>query len=232
MNKWSVYLHINNKNGKMYCGITSMNPPKKRWGKEGNKYSRHPHFWSAIQKYGWNNFEHKIIAKNLSEEEACEKEKELIEKYNLTNPEKGYNTFKGGKINTEEIKEKMSKAHKNKTLTEEHKKAISRSLGKGENNVNFGRKQSKEAVLHNSLAKRGNKHPNYGKHLKENTKEKIKEKVSKPIIQCDLEGNVIKEWESGKQAALELNLGYKAINNCLRGLRKSSFGYKWYYINK
>ena len=48
---YTVYIHINQINGKQYVGITSLRPID-RWGKNGEKYKRSPHFYSAIQKYG------------------------------------------------------------------------------------------------------------------------------------------------------------------------------------
>ena len=37
------------------------NNPERRWGCEGRGYSGSPHFWNAISKYGWDNFEHEIL---------------------------------------------------------------------------------------------------------------------------------------------------------------------------
>lgn len=44
-------------------------------------YTENPHFFRAIVKYGWDNFEHEILFEGLSEDEAYEKEKELIRKH-------------------------------------------------------------------------------------------------------------------------------------------------------
>ena len=73
-------MHINKINNKKYIGITGRNP-KLRWGVNGNGYKGNKYFYNAIQKYGWENFEHKILFENLSLEEACDKEKYLIELY-------------------------------------------------------------------------------------------------------------------------------------------------------
>lgn len=227
--EYTLYKHTNLINGKVYIGITCEKPYYKRFGKGGSKYKRNKHFWGAIQLYGWDNFSHEILLENLTEKEACEKEKEYIKKYEATNPDKGYNVDKGGKLSDKEIREKQKKAHEGKKLTEEHKKNISKGLGQGVNNVNYGRKQTPEAILHNSMAKTGQNNPNWGKHLKESTREKIKKKNSKPVLQYDLEGNFIKEWESGKIAAQELGLNYTGINNCLRCVRHSSGGFVWVY---
>jgi hypothetical protein len=93
--KYSIYLHINKVNGKMYVGITKNNP-EKRWGNNGNQYKRQPKFYNAIQKYGWNNFEHEIFANNLIKEEACNMEIKLISKLNAI--DYGYNIALGGNV--------------------------------------------------------------------------------------------------------------------------------------
>lgn len=92
-----VYKHINRENGKIYIGITSDNP-KRRWGSSGINYRYNKHFYGAIQKYGWDNFEHIILFDNLTKEEACEIEKELISFHNSTNPDLGYNNSIGGEL--------------------------------------------------------------------------------------------------------------------------------------
>lgn len=82
---------------KKYVGITSYNP-KRRWGSNGINYKYNKHFYCAIQKYGCNNFEHIILFNNLTKEEACEIEKELISFHNSTNPDFGYNNSVGGEL--------------------------------------------------------------------------------------------------------------------------------------
>ena len=69
---YTVYQHKNKINGKNYFGITSKNP-EERW-KKGEGYKSSPHFYLAIKKYGWDNFEHNILFEGLTKEEACLKE--------------------------------------------------------------------------------------------------------------------------------------------------------------
>ena len=88
MNKYNVYYHKNLINNKYYIGITCQKP-NHRWGKDGHNYSLQPKFFNAIQKYGWDNFEHIIYAEKLSQEQALALEKQLIEKYDSINC--GYN---------------------------------------------------------------------------------------------------------------------------------------------
>ena len=130
-NNYKVYMHINKINNKRYIGITSMSVSK-RWGKDGKGYSyRQPLFYRAITKYGWDNFEHLILYDNLSKEEACEKEIELIALYNTQDPQFGYNIQRGGELGnvgvkfSEESRRKIGLAKKGKKLSEEHKRKIS-----------------------------------------------------------------------------------------------------------
>lgn len=55
------------------------------------------------------------------------------------------------------------------------------------------------------------------------------QKYSIPVIQSDLEGNIIKEWQSANMAAKELNIPQSSINNCCRGKASKSHNYKWSY---
>ena len=97
MSKYYVYYHRNIVNNKYYVGITCKKKPEYRWGKNGKNYSDQI-LGKAIEKYGWNNFEHIIVCSDLSKEEACKIEKELIEKYNSRVPN-GYNIESGGQTN-------------------------------------------------------------------------------------------------------------------------------------
>lgn len=155
MNNYTVYIHINKTNGKRYVGITSQKT-KNRWGR-GSKYHSQ-YFGRAIKKYGWDGFEHNIIAENLSKEDAIEMEKILIKAYDLTNPQKGYNMTLGGegggmynKHHSKESKEKIRIAIKGIEFSEEHKKHIS---------------EAKQGAKHH-LAKKVYQYTKQGKFIRE-----------------------------------------------------------------
>lgn len=90
---WCVYEHVF-PNGKRYIGITSAQPPEKRW-RHGANYKEQTKIYKAIQKYGWENIEHNIIIDGLDEELAGLFEQVLIATYNTI--EDGYNISVGGK---------------------------------------------------------------------------------------------------------------------------------------
>ena len=86
MNKYKVYIHIF-PNKKVYIGITSQKE-KRRWN-NGNGYKNNEYMTNAIQKYGWENIEHKILFTDLTKEEAEQKEIELIAFYKSYQKEYG-----------------------------------------------------------------------------------------------------------------------------------------------
>ena len=153
---WMVYIHRNKINGKRYVGITSN--LKLRW-RNGGGYRPQPYFWKAIQKYGWDNFEHEIILTNETFEYACAVEKCLIKHYKTKDPQYGYNLTNGGEgvagwIPTEETRKKMSESHKGKVLSKTTKQILSK-MRTGENNPFYGKKHSEETHIKMSLAGKG-----------------------------------------------------------------------------
>jgi group I intron endonuclease len=122
--KWCVYMHTNKINNKVYVGQTCKKPMH-RWN-NGKGYQHNSHFWSAINKYGWVNFEHIIFAENLSQEEANHMEKLLIALYNTTDPSCGYNLTIGGEVLTGEYNPFYGKKHTDETKQKISEKAKNR----------------------------------------------------------------------------------------------------------
>ena len=134
MGNYVVYVHQNKTNGKRYIGIT--NNTSKRWYGKGKHYEGCPHFFNAIQKYGWDNFTHEIIEEGLTSEEANEREQFYIEKYRTTDKEYGYNIQPGGgsysnmlgKHHSEETKQKMREAALGRKVSEEQRRKHSETM--------------------------------------------------------------------------------------------------------
>ena len=91
---WTVYQHYLPQTGQSYIGITSQQPPEKRW-KNGNGY-KGQRFYYAIKKYGWDAFDHIIVASGLTKKAAEAMEKELIKEFKTQNPKYGWNVAAGG----------------------------------------------------------------------------------------------------------------------------------------
>lgn len=56
-----------------------------------------------------------------------------------------------------------------------------------------------------------------------------KKRFSKKIIQYDLKGNFIKEWDSMSEAQRQLNIWHESIGKCCKGEIKTSGKYIWRY---
>lgn len=92
---YSVYKHTC-PNGKVYIGITSLEP-EQRWNK-GRGYSNNYHFFNAIIKYGWDNIEHTVLHSDLAQIDAQSIEAQLIAQYHSDDPQYGYNGTVGGEV--------------------------------------------------------------------------------------------------------------------------------------
>ena len=96
---WTVYMHVNRINGKKYVGITSQTL-QKRW-REGNGYHSKNPIGKAIQKYGWDNFDHYTLLSELTGIMAEIMEQVLIVYYNTNiKNNNGYNVQTYGCLKT------------------------------------------------------------------------------------------------------------------------------------
>ena len=220
---YTVYQHKNKINGKIYIGIT-MQEPEKRWGINGCNYKSSPHFYAAIQKYGWNNFEHNILYTDCTREEACLMEQILIKKYNSMDRNFGYNSTSGGEnfIMNEETKQKISQSMKgNKNglghpCSEEKKKKISESQKGRQFTEEHKQKLSKAAK---------NRHTPCSEQAKEN----IRKVSHKKPVYCEELDQV---FESVQECSRQLGIPATNISKLCNGRGKTLKGYHLrYYTN-
>lgn len=120
---YCVYKHTS-PTGKVYIGITKRKP-EKRWN-SGRGYESNRYFYRAIQKYGWENFKHEIVADGLSQTEASDAERRLIAEYDSTNPEVGYNIEAGGLFGSAKFTEaiRVTFSERGKRVAEERPELI------------------------------------------------------------------------------------------------------------
>ena len=135
--KYMVYMHKNKINGKMYIGQTCCTL-EERAHSNGNHYKTCTLFYRAIQKYGWDNFEHIILKDNLSLEEANYWEEYYIKFYHTwsEDPEcNGYNLKPGGcnKKLSEETKNKIKQSRIGKKASKKTKELLSNATAGGNN---------------------------------------------------------------------------------------------------
>lgn len=142
---WCVYVHISPSGG-TYVGITSRKRLSLRF-ENGAGYKTCYAFNNAINKYGWDNIEHYIIAEGLTESEAKQIEiknivqyKELGISYNIAAGDQGasrpcrketrqkISRAQIGRKFSDEHREKMSKSHKGLLHTDTQKYRISAAL--------------------------------------------------------------------------------------------------------
>lgn len=123
-NSWCVYKHTT-PSGKVYIGIAKN--VKHRWRGNGSGYKGSTRISNAIKKYGWDNIKHEILFSNLTKEDACEKEIELIHRFKSTDPAFGYNLLSGGQcgLHSEETKKKIQKSNMGHSVTESVRKRLS-----------------------------------------------------------------------------------------------------------
>ena len=237
-NTYSVYVHINKTNGKRYYGQTKQKVAY-RWD-NGNGYKRNqPVFYAAIQKYGWDGFDHIIVADHLTLEEANQLETELIKQFKTLAHENGYNILYGGgnKEIPDSVRDKIRQAHQGKPTgpcSEERKRKIG--------DANRGRKFSEEAKRRMSEGQKGKK---FNDEYKRRKSEKLKSEWAsgmrkgkplpsrrKPIFAIRVCDQEILYFDSVTEAAQYLSIPRPDISTALIGRQKTARGYRFMYAVK
>lgn len=133
----------------MYVGQTVHGDnPKIRWRSDGKGYGDNTYFGKAIKKYGWENFEHEVIANNLTADEADKFERLLIEKLDTMNENYGYNLVSGGsngKTVSFQTRQKLSEAMKGRFVGKDNPNYGNHKIS-GKNNGFYGKTHSKETI--------------------------------------------------------------------------------------
>lgn len=136
---YCIYVH-EFPNGKKYVGQTCVEP-EKRW-RQGKRYSGLMR--RAIDKYGWENIYHRILATDLDCEAANKAERYYIELFKSNDPQFGYNITSGGegyrgathKESTREVirqkaieqwERQKAEGYTPPPISEEHRKHLSES---------------------------------------------------------------------------------------------------------
>ena len=212
-----VYKHITPA-GKIYIGQTNSSI-NKRAGRNGILYKFCPYFYHAINKYGWENIEHIVIADNLTKKEADWLERYLISYYNTNDCRYGYNLTKGGDgVFGRIVSEETRKRIKNKNKGKHH--SVATEFVKGHT-------FSKEVLEKISLSNKGKKLSDETKY-KMSVSRKGKMYNMKPVLQYK-NGLLINEYKSITEASEIIGISRRTILNSLQGKTGEGSLYKFEY---
>lgn len=223
-----VYLHINKINGHVYVGITHHINPNKRWGYSGQKYNHCRKFQNAIKKYGWNNFEHIILCRT-SREIAIVWERTLISHYKRLGI--SYNLADGGEgsqaisLETKELLHKIKSS--NPPMLGKHHTPEAKAMIAEAGRKRVMKESTKKLLREKVWSKMNNIH----KCVTEEGRKRISKSLSIPVIQMDLDGNILREFSSGMEAEklYKKNKRQNHISDVCNGKRKTAYGFKWKY---
>ena len=247
---YTVYMHTT-PSGKRYVGITQREADA-RW-RNGYGYVRQPHFYSAIQAYGWDNIRHEILATGLTKEEAEKMECHFIQLFNTMDRRFGYNHESGGnarKQSSTETRRKISEANSGERHWNYGKRASDKTraklrvavlegrtgtLGKHLSEetrrkireANLGKTASEETRQKMSESHRGEKNAMYGRQREADVEliARLAAINRKPVINLDT-GEV---YCSVKEAGNAIGRDPSQLAKCCKGLRRSCGGYHWAY---
>lgn len=216
-----IYKILCKHNGKIYVGSTVNF--KKRKNQHINKLKSNKHHNYLLQKiynkHGLENLVFEIIEEVLTHDELIVREEYHINRldtYNNGLNLKEYYERKQSFSLSEEAKQKISKALSGKKKTKEHIKNLSKARK--------GKPQPKLRGLKRT--------PEQLENIKNGVINSEKQKMSwvksrKKIIQYTLDGELIKEWDSIKDAAKEY--GTENSSNLIKVLKKRGKSFKGYF---
>lgn len=217
---WSVYI-LTSPDGKVYVGTTTKKP-KHRW-ENGHGYRHNKELSSDILKYGWDNFDKKVIGEFDSENTAYEIEKFLIKWMDSTNRDKGYNKSTGGKYTfsgvkmSDEQKNKIRKSLSGHKVTPEQKEKMRVALKR-----RWSSKEGREKLLKKMK----------GRKLSNDTRRKMSLSRKKKVICIE----TLKIYDSIKEASDSLGVCASSIGQTCNGKQntcnKMHFEYLDEYMKK
>lgn len=227
-----VYKHTNKTNGKVYIGVTKQ-AAERRWQNGSGYYGTY--FHNAIEKYGWDGFEHEILFENLTMDKAYQIEKELIEKYKSNQREFGYNVAghksavfgRAGKLNGASQSVICRNLDGEIIGKYESQNIAAKELGinrKGITKCCRGVTKTYRGYIFEYADFEFQKpvRPPRGKHNNHKTT---------PVALVDSDGNVIESFNSIFEAAEKYNCNQNGIAKCCNGYLKTYLGRRWCHVN-
>ncbi len=259
-----IYRILNKINGKIYIGETTQDNPNERW----MQHKRHVlngefgcrALYSAMTKYGIDNFEFKILFFCFNED--VEKyEIQMIEKLNTIAPN-GYNILKGGKgggfvgkKHTEDTKRRIGEHFKKRyedVKEREKMSIIVKNAMKGvnirermiksdkwkkvveEKRVGFGGKKVPNEIkekIRNSIQKYYDNGGEASKLDIQKHREAMAKSCGIKVSQYDSNHNLIGTYISAAEAARQTGISRSTVQNAIKHGKKTLKGHYWIAIN-
>lgn len=236
-----IYVTTNHINNKKYIGQRKYD----KYGKWKDYLGSGIVLNKAIEKYGKENFSKEIIEKCYSKNELNEKEIYWIEYYDAVKSNEFYNVASGGdggntiagysEEKLEEYKKWKSELHKNTSLKGENapcskltekeiKEIIIRLL-----NNDFNSDIAKDYNVSYSTIDDIRNHKTWcsltNGIIFDSIKSRKRGHSKKTVIQYDLYGNFIAEYESAREAEKVTGIGYKLISQVCNGKKRMAHNY-------
>lgn len=239
MGKYKIY-KLTLPNGKAYVGMTRQEL-KKRW-ENGKGYKDSQVFSKALAKVEWSDVKKEVLAMTDSKDKAEELEMFYIAKFNLTNPEFGYNVDNGGNrkgTHSEATKRKISEKNKGKIVSEETRRKLrERNLDLvGEKNPFYGKHHSEKVKEAQSERMKGNqffKEHHHSDEFKKMKSRQMREKYGNgksPLcrtVEMYENGKLIKEFISLTEAALNAGISRSYLCTLIKRQEEKN-GIIWRY---
>ena len=203
-----IYLTTHVITGKKYIGKDVSNSP--------NYFGSGAEIKQIIKTEGKNNLIKTILEHCDCKENLAKREEFWLQKFDAENNPLFMN--------------RTNKAFGNSGLSDETKLKIKMSsLGKpksteARNNMSKGR-TGKTRTQTKTRSDKG-KLRGHNPLISESLKTRNREYAFKPVIQCDLEGNIVREYKSAQEAK---DITKLKIQNALTGIYKTCGGYIWRY---
>ncbi len=201
----AIYCITNTLNAKIYIGSASNYLSRKTNHLSFLRRNNHQnkHLQRAFNKYGESNFEFNIIEIVEEKENLIKREQVWIDFFK---PEYNICKFAGstlGRITSVETRIKMGDCHR------------------GSKNHNFNKPVSKERIKKYIETRKSNIDVTRQSYIN------MQRKRMKPVIQYDLAGKELKEFESVAKASKELKINKAQISGCLQGRNKTAGKFIW-----